>query len=45
MIEDTQLICEKDGKYGKTHKRLVEIIVVGWQYQIKENGLLCIGKL
>jgi hypothetical protein len=24
---------------------LVEIIVVGWQYQIKENGLLCIGKL
>jgi hypothetical protein len=25
---DTQLIWEKD-KYGKTHKRLVELIVVG----------------
>jgi hypothetical protein len=37
---DTQLIWEKD-KYGETHKRLVELIVVGWQYQIKENKLLC----
>ncbi len=41
---DTKLISEKD-KYGKTHKRLVELIVVGWWYQIKENKLLCTKKL
>ncbi len=44
MMEDTQLIWEKDDKYGKTHKRLVEL-VVNWRCQIKENGLLCTRKL
>ncbi len=44
-MKDIQLIWEKDEKYGKTHKRLVKLIAISWQYQIKENKLLCTRKL
>ncbi len=28
---------KKIDKYGRTHKRLVELFFFSWQYQIKEN--------
>ncbi len=45
FAKDGYLIDLGKNKHGKTHKRLVELTVVGWQYQIKENKLLHIGKL